>query len=287
VKSKAGDVAVVALAFLFALGVKAFYSHAGASELAFILAPSCWLAAHVGGIDLVAEDGAGFISHAHRMVVGPACAGMNFFIIAFLAVFLSRRLAGFRDGIRAFPIAIVVAYVATILTNGLRIILAAHLFQLGGAGWFTPERIHRLAGVVIYCVALVLLCRAMAPGRRSLIIPIACYMGMAIGLPFLNGAARNRLFVEHALVVTAVSLLVLAVAHAATARRWLACLSRRNGRDIQVDVDGRALAGRGGQSEMTAAGEDPFAHARDAEVASRRGFVQRRRIEAAPVIVDR
>ena len=212
-ETKTADVAFVAAAFLIALGIKAFYSHAGASRLGFILAPSCWLAAHVGGIDLVAEDGAGFISHVHRMVVGPACAGVNFLIIAFLAVFLSRRMAGIRDGIRGLLIAAVAAYAATILTNGLRIILAAHLFQLGGAGWLTPERIHRLAGVVIYCVALVTLCRAVAPGHRSLVIPLACYVGVAVGIPLLNGAARNRLFVEHALVVIAASLLVLIVAH--------------------------------------------------------------------------
>jgi len=216
---KTGDVAFVGLAFLLALGVKAFYSRAGASELAFILAPSCWLAAHLGRIDLVAEQGAGYISHAHRMVVGPACAGVNFLVISFVAVILSRRTAGVRDGIRGLLIAIVAAYAATILTNGLRIILAAHLFQLGGAGWLTPERIHRLAGVVIYCVAVVILCRALTPGGGSLIVPLACYVGVAIGLPLLNGAARNRLFVEHALVVAAVSLLVLAVVRAAATRR--------------------------------------------------------------------
>ena len=218
----AADVALVGLALLLALGVKAFYSRAGASQLAFILAPSCWLAAHLGGLDLVAEQGAGYISHAHRMVVGPACAGVNFLIISFLAVFLSRRMAGVRDGIRGLLIAIAAAYVATILTNGLRIILAAHLFQLGGAGWFTPERIHRLAGVLIYCVAVVALCRTLTPGGGSLIVPLACYVGVAIGLPLLNGAGRNRLFVEHALVVTAVSLLVLAAVRAAAARRRIA-----------------------------------------------------------------
>jgi len=215
---KAADVAFVGLAFLLALGVKAFYSRAGASELAFILAPSCWLAAHLGRIDLVAAQGAGYISHAYRMVVGPACAGVNFLIISFLAVLLSRRMAGVRDGICGLLIAIVAAYAATILTNALRIILAAHLFQLGGAGWLTPERIHRLAGVVIYCVAVVTLCRALTPGGRSLIVPLACYVAVAIGIPLFNGAARNRVFVEHALVVTAVSLLVLAVARAAATR---------------------------------------------------------------------
>ena len=214
-RSKAADAAFVALALLLALGVKTFYSRAGASELGFILAPSCWVAAHLGGVDLVAEEGAGFISHAHRMVVGAACAGVNFLIIAFLAVYFARRLAGVRGGIRELLIAAAVAYAATILTNGLRIILAAHLFQLGGIGWLTPERLHRLAGVVIYLAALVVVCRGLAPGRYSLPIALACYLGVAIVLPLLNGAGRNRLFVEHALVVTAAGLVALAIARAA------------------------------------------------------------------------
>jgi exosortase/archaeosortase family protein len=144
---------------------------------------------------------------------------VNFLIIAFLAIYISRRLTGVRDGIRGLLIAAVIAYGATILTNGLRIILAAHLYQLGGAGWLTPERLHRLAGVGIYLVALVVLSRGLAPGRRSLIIALACYVGVAIGLPLLNGAARNRLFVEHALVVAAASLLVLAIAHVVRRRQ--------------------------------------------------------------------
>ena len=200
-RPRAADLAFAALAALLALGLKAFYSRAGAAELGFILAPSCWIAAHVGGLDLVAERGAGFVSHADRMVVGPACAGVNFLVIAFLAVYLSRLL-----------VAAAVAYAATIVTNGLRIILAAHLFRFGGIGWLTPERIHRLAGVVIYCVSLAILCRAVAPGPRSLVIAFACYLGVAIVVPLLNGAARNRLFVEHTLVVTSATLLLLVAA---------------------------------------------------------------------------
>ena len=233
-RPKAADVASVAAPLLIAFGVKAFYSHAGASDLGFVLAPSCWLAAHLGGVDLVPEDGAGFISDGYRMVVGPACAGVNFLIIAFLAICFSRwrRVAGARERIAGLLIAGVVAYAATILTNGLRIILAAHLFQLGRVGWLTPERLHRLAGIAIYGVALVTLCRRLAPERRSPLIPLVCYLGVAIGVPLLNGAARNRLFVEHALVVTLGSALLLAILHVSARiqrSKWSAGLPKIGG----------------------------------------------------------
>jgi len=72
-------------ALVVALALKDFYSRAGATDLLWILAPSAWLARFVGSIDLVYEQGAGYISHAHHMVVGPACAGVNFLIIGFCA----------------------------------------------------------------------------------------------------------------------------------------------------------------------------------------------------------
>ena len=64
-----------AVALSLAFGVKAFYSHAGAEDLLWVLAPSAWLARFVGGVDLAYEHGAGFISHAHHLVVGPGWYG--------------------------------------------------------------------------------------------------------------------------------------------------------------------------------------------------------------------
>src|SRR5262247_1434782 len=84
-----GSVAAGACALGVALGLKAFYSRAGATELLWILAPSAWVARFLGGIDLVYEQGAGFISHTHHMVVGPACAGVNFLVICFLCLYFS------------------------------------------------------------------------------------------------------------------------------------------------------------------------------------------------------
>jgi exosortase K len=214
VRPTAADRAFAVLAVTIALGVKAFYSRADTSALTFVLGPSCWLAAHLGGVELVAEEGAGFISHGDRMVVGPACAGVNFLVVAFLAVVLSRRAVGIRGKLAGLLIAAVAAYSATILTNGLRIVLAAHLFRFGQIGWLTPERLHRLAGVAIYCLSLLTLCRALAPERRSALIPLGCYLGVVIGIPFLDGAARRpRLFLEHVLVVVVVCILAFGLAY--------------------------------------------------------------------------
>src|SRR5262245_1777727 len=118
-----------------ALGLKAFYSRAGAGELLWILAPSAWLARFVGGIDLVYEQGAGFISHSHRLVVGSACAGVNFLIICFLCLYFS-----FARQPRRLAVSLAISFIATVLANGLRIFVSAHLWDADIYGqWITRE----------------------------------------------------------------------------------------------------------------------------------------------------
>jgi exosortase K len=206
-----------------AFGLKLAYSTAGARELEWVLAPSCWLASRLGGITLVWESGAGWISHQPRMVVGPACAGVNFLVVSWLALYFSSQVH-FRGAARKFGwfcASFGAAYVATLATNGLRIVLAAHLYGADiYAGWLSPERLHRLLGVVLYCSALLGLCRAAelcvaprAPLRASWtrFTPFYWYAGVAVGVPLLNrafvhGPAR---FAEHALLTLGVGLAVM------------------------------------------------------------------------------
>jgi exosortase K len=198
------------LAAAFAL--KRGYSTAGADALAWVLAPSCWLASHVGGLSLVAEPGAGFIMHHPRMVVGPACAGVNFLVVAWLALFFCGQASflGARRKLAWLTVSLLAAYVATLTTNGLRIILAAHLFDANiYAGVITKERLHRLLGVVLYCGTLLALCRTAElyvsrTGRaRSALTrsaPFLWYVGVVIVVPLANRAwvGDPARFIEHA-----------------------------------------------------------------------------------------
>jgi exosortase K len=206
--------------------LKRMYSQAGAEDLQWILAPSCWLVSTLGGIELASGSGAGFISHQHRMVVGPACAGVNFLIVAILALYLSFQgvFVTFRRKMVWLLQCLCVAYLATILSNGCRILLAAHLYSLDiYGGGLTPERLHRLAGTLIYCASLFALCAvvsrwltpATARSERNRswatrAIPVACYLGVAVGVPLLNRAYQQHpgRFVEHCVMVILVCGLV-------------------------------------------------------------------------------
>jgi len=204
------------IALGLALGVKAFYSRAGADELLWILAPSVWLARFAGGLDLIYEHGAGFISHAHHMVVGPACAGVNFLVISFLCLYFSfaRR---FSDKMRWLVYSALISFGGTIAANGLRIFMSAHLWNADIYGArMTPEGVHRMVGIVIYyasLLALYLVVESRVGGRAPKMAPLLWYLGISLGVPLLGRvyAGGTPGFSEHATWVIGVALLLTLV----------------------------------------------------------------------------
>jgi exosortase K len=216
-------------ALSLAFGVKAFYSHAGADELLWVLAPSAWLARFVGGVDLVYEHGAGFISHAHRLVVGPACAGVNFLVICFLCLYFSfaQRFTG---RTRWFVFSLLISYGATVAANGLRIFVSAHLWDADiYGGWMTPERAHRLAGVAIYYASLLTLYCVVASivgTRDGRVAPLFWYLGVSLGVPLAGRllAGGTSGLAGHAAWVAGVALaLTLAAALPSALRNRIHC----------------------------------------------------------------
>ena len=210
-------------AYLLKLG----FSRAGATDLVWILAPSGWLAKHIGGVPLVWEPYAGWISHSARMVVGTACAGVNFLVVSWLALYFSRqsRWGCLSSKLACALSSFAVAYLATVFTNAARIALSAHLFSADiYTGWVTPARVHRALGVVMYCATLLGLDRLFgAASRRAAsggtasrtatfgeFVPFVWYLAVALGVPVLNRAfARNpEQFAEHACWTLALGLAV-------------------------------------------------------------------------------
>jgi len=160
-----GSHVIVALGTIAAaLALKLAYSRAGANELLWVLAPSCQLA-RLAGVELHYESGAGFISHSRHLVVGPACAGVNFLVAAWLALYfgLQARQPDTRRKLQWSALSLLSAYAVTLLVNGVRIWLAAHLYELELYGaLLTKTRAHALLGVVLYCGALLVLCQLAA-----------------------------------------------------------------------------------------------------------------------------
>ena len=225
--------AVYAAAAATTYGLKAYFSSANADGLRWVLAPTCWVAGQLGGIAFVDEAGAGFISHSEHLVVGPACAGLNFLIICFAALFfpLAHRLDGAARRAAWLAACLALAYLAAILTNATRVVIAARLYQLPGDGdLLTRARLHRLTGTVLYCVSLLGLHRA-AEGwigaRRARgsalawLSPLVFYVGMTIVVPLLHRPSLgvDARFLEHTVFVVGTILILAALA--SVAGSWL------------------------------------------------------------------
>ena len=200
---------------LVAFALKVDYSIAGADRLQWVLAPTCRLAQLLSGIVFEKESGTGWISRSGGMIVGPACAGLNFLIIVFCMLFFSfaHRIRGGAARAAWMAASLSLAYLLTLGTNSLRIILAIQLRRAPIYGSFvTASRVHRMEGILIYSLSMILtyflversLDRVLPPygerPRASLWVPLAWYLAIALGVPLAGRAYRHdpARFAEHA-----------------------------------------------------------------------------------------
>lgn len=214
---------VATLAVAYAL--KHHYSTATAEELRWILAPTAAATGLVLGQEFVWQAGAGYFSPDLSIVIAKACAGLNFLIVAFVALCLAFA-PGFRTLAARFAwcaAALVVAYAAALVANTARIVLSVLLAHVA-ARWLelSFQAVHRALGVGIYLAALagLLLACSRALGERAaharpLAVGLAAYLGLTLVVPLLRGAGTRPEFVEHAAMVVgsagALGLLALAI----------------------------------------------------------------------------
>jgi exosortase K len=211
-----------------AWSLKWFYSTATVDQLRWILWPTTKLVELVTGAQFAFESRAGYMNREHTFLIAASCAGVNFLITAFIMLGL-RKLWNDRNektSWRLIPIAGVLAFVATIITNTVRISLALQMLGMQRRNrWLNAEEFHRLEGILVYfgCLFLLFLSveefdkrREQEPSaRRSRIwrrfaFPLAIYYGITLGIPLANGAFRERGFWEHSAFVVVIPLLLIA-----------------------------------------------------------------------------
>ena len=218
-----------ALGLIIAVGLKYYYSGASSDDLQWILVPTSRLVEFLSGIHFERELHSGLVSHSHRFILAPSCAGINFLTIAFSTFFFSfaYRLKGIDRKLLWLGISLGITYLLTLAANALRVIAAIYLLRADIYGrWLTPERVHRIEGTLVYFLFLLIAfitaerilnhfvlerpgeARDIAIRRKSLrhmifvcLIPFFCYSFVALGIPFLNQAHRQNgtKFVEHSL----------------------------------------------------------------------------------------
>lgn len=203
-------VLVVLLALGAAWALKAFYSGASAADLRFVLAPTAWLVEVAGG-HRFAWTPAGYHSAELHYLIAPACAGVNFLIVAFIALVLGfvRPARSPAANAAVLVASAAAAYATTLLANAARILLAIPLWtHRVSLGALTGARLHELVGVAVFLCALLLLWVAArrvagAPDRigSSVWLPLLPYAGVMLVVPLLRGAHQRAEFWAHAAVV--------------------------------------------------------------------------------------
>jgi exosortase K len=151
------NLAFIVIALSAGLWLKHFYSGAGIDDLHWVLAPTAWLVERLTGSDFVAEAHRGYFSAGLRYEIVPACAGVNFMIVAFWSLacglIRTRRTLGARFAwlvVSGFA-----AYTVTLLANATRITIAIQMHRAGASfGPLTPERLHAAEGVAVYFLFL-------------------------------------------------------------------------------------------------------------------------------------
>lgn len=239
------------------LGLKQFYTAAAVGQLDWILAPTARLTALLTSARPVWEAGVGYVDFGHGIIIAPACAGVNFMIISFgLAAFCGllqlRRLPPLLVWL---ILTLPAAYGLTLAVNSLRIAISMYLYKADIYGpLVTAQRVHRLAGVVLYLGALGLFFKGLQPiihnycsrfdaQRRPWETalpswwPLGWYLLGAVGVPSANLLFRNPAagYGEHCLTV-----LLAGTALWTTGRlaRWLRrTVNSSNGRCVYRCID--------------------------------------------------
>lgn len=200
---------------LCALALKFYYSTATPDQLRWILAPTTWLVELLSGKSFQFESYTGYMSSDHTFVIAAPCAGVNFLITAFLMLALRLLWRGRFQAIswRFIPTAAVIAYLATLIANTVRICVALRGIEIS---WLTANQVHRLEGIVVYFGFLLLLFmlieRQQSANRsRLLLIPLFVYYATTLGIPLLNGSYKQgAAFWEHFVFVLVLPILLVA-----------------------------------------------------------------------------
>jgi exosortase K len=218
------------------VGLKYHYSMAAAGDLLWILRPTAELAGWVCRLPFVFDPVAGFVNESRRIVIAPACGGVNFMIIAFAMAFFS--FAGTFGPARArwtwLGWSFIGSYGLTLCVNTVRICLSIATISHGIYwGVLTPDRIHRIEGVVVYFFFLTLFYGGLRRGvmlhdkgcghddhengRFAWIVPLFWYLLVALAVPVFTGNFRSQggHYVEHGAVVIGCCTVIAGLYHGA------------------------------------------------------------------------
>jgi len=153
-------ICVMAGTVLIAWGLKRHYASARADDLWWILSPVARLVGVMTRTSFALQPGEGYFSRDRLFLIEKSCAGINFMIAAFgmLVVAQCHRVRSGLTATGVLAVTLLASYGAAVFVNTVRIAiamwLAAHPSALPA---LSAADAHRLEGIIVYFVGLVLL----------------------------------------------------------------------------------------------------------------------------------
>jgi len=201
------------LAVVCMWAIKRYYSLATAAQLDWVLAPTARLVAWFTPANPAFESGVGYVDFEWGIIVAPACAGINFMIMAFgLAAFYGlHHMRRWAIQLAWLAMALAGAFSLALIINTGRIAISLSLYQADiYSGWLTAARVHRMTGVGLYFSALWLYYLSLRPiigrycrcfdhqppagdARPPSWLPLAWYLLGAVGVPVANRMFQHDL----------------------------------------------------------------------------------------------
>jgi exosortase K len=145
---------------VIAWSMKRHYADARVDDLGWILSPTARLVSVMTRATFALQPGEGYFSRDHLFLIEKSCAGINFMVAGFgmLTVALLDRVRNGMSMARVLGVTLLASYSAAVLVNAVRIAiamwLAAHPIALSA---FSAADVHRLEGITVYFVGLVVL----------------------------------------------------------------------------------------------------------------------------------
>ncbi len=218
------------ITIIIAILLKQHYSLANCSELRWIMLPTTILVESVSGLDFIYNESLGFINELNRVIIAKSCAGVNYLIILFCVFSFSvlPKIKKFKNRILCIIISLTIAYCLTLFVNTSRILISIWSYNADlDFGWFTKDRIHRVEGIALYFISLLVfnailqkhiantsIIKDLKRIIKNSILPLSAYTVVMVLIPLIRGTFVNRSesFIEHIIfVITIPSILLMTI----------------------------------------------------------------------------
>jgi len=208
---------------IFVLVIKYWLSAANADSFNWILAPTAKWTEILSGIPFIRESPLGYVNHEYNVVIELSCCGAQFLSICFITLIFSfiNRMNTLKNKFYWLFFSLGFSYFFTVFVNGFRIIFAIPLLKTDiYSNWLTSDRLHMLEGTAVYFVSLFILFQIADFASRKLTkikkcrlnfkLPLLCYLGVVLGIPFVNRfiGNSNENFTEYAVLIAIICVII-------------------------------------------------------------------------------